>query len=70
MKTYVLVNIKTDSYIGLDNASGGYPYNTELLGNAKIWYSKEDAKEYTDLFPNKKVTLHEVTVNTTPCKWD
>jgi hypothetical protein len=70
MKAHILINTKTDSYIGIDRASGGYPYDTDHLGSAKIWYNKKDAKEYADIFPDEKLTLHEVVVVEKPCAWD
>jgi hypothetical protein len=69
MKTYILINKETNSYIGVDRNSGGYPYDTDHLGSAKIWYNKNDAKGYADTFPNKKLILHEVTVSNEPCAW-
>lgn len=70
MKPYVLINSKTGKYIGIDRASGGYPYDTDHLGSAKIWYNKKDAKEYADVFPNKDIVLHEILVSENPCAWD
>lgn len=66
METYVLKNNKTSKYIGIDNASGGYPYDCDLTG-AKIWTDKKQAKSYADTFPNKQLTLHKIKVDDEPC---
>ena len=66
METYVLKNNKTGKYIGIDNASGGYPYDCDLTG-AKIWTDKKQAKGYAETFPNKELTLHKLKVEDEPC---
>lgn len=35
-----------DKFIGVDQASGGYPFETERLDLARLWYGEKRAKEY------------------------
>jgi hypothetical protein len=69
MENYVLKNNKTGKYIGIDNASCGYPYECELT-DAKIWTDKKQAKNYADTFPNKEVTLHRIKVKDEPVNFN
>lgn len=39
-------------YIGLDNASGGYPYETESIFQAHPFYTIEEAQRYYDTMSN------------------
>lgn len=40
-------------YIGMDQASGGYPYETDDLFSAKPWSSREAAMNYEKHFKEK-----------------
>ena len=67
--TYVIKNNTTDRYIGVDESSGGYPYDTEAI-YAKIWNNALAALEYYSLFrKTENWTLHMLTVVTMPTKW-
>jgi len=69
MKKLVIKNNKTNKYIDIDHASGGYPYDTEVE-YAKIWGSSDEAKQYYDHFKkNEDWSLHTLTIITTPCEW-
>lgn len=37
---------KDGDFIGLDNASGGYPYVTSIPMKAHIWKDKREAENY------------------------
>lgn len=65
---YVIKNNK-GNYIGIDQASGGYPYPTGFT-LAKIWVSKEKALEYKQKFPNEDWTLHAVKIEVTSTAWE
>lgn len=49
------VNKDTFDYFAIDRTSGGYPYWTRLVNNAKIFETKEDAE--------KELTASEFTKN-------
>lgn len=36
--------------VGLDSASGGYPYKTDVPCQVKYWDSREEAQKYMDVF--------------------
>jgi hypothetical protein len=38
------------NYIGLDQASGGYPYHAHGIRDIFVWKTKEDAEKYKDVF--------------------
>lgn len=68
MSHYVIKN-ENDQYIGIDQASGGYPFSTTSLTSAKIFVSIGDASEYKKAFPSEVWTLHEISVSTSPVGW-
>lgn len=37
---------RDNKYIGMDDNSGGYPYETNYCMAVKVWYSKEKALKY------------------------
>lgn len=45
---YVFVNDR-GSYIAQDNASGGYPYETDSIFQAYPFYTVEEAERYYDV---------------------
>lgn len=57
------------NYIGIDRASGGYPFETENINSAYLWTRKEDAYNYKLKFPKEDWTLHTVHVTTVPTRW-
>lgn len=42
--TYVIRN--GDQFVAVDAASGGYPYDTDRLDLARLWYGKTQAEKY------------------------
>ncbi len=50
-----------DKYIGMDDASGGYPYETDHFTQLKVWTKIGQAIEYKGHFPEKDWQLREVT---------
>lgn len=62
MKEYV-IKTETGLYVGIDNASGGYPFETEYLGSSHIWKSKQAAEDYMSNFPKETWELYEITTN-------
>ena len=46
-RRYVFVNHR-ECYIGLDSASGGYPFETESIFQANPFYTPEEAQRYYD----------------------
>ena len=47
MNRYIFIN-DNNHYIGLDSASGGYPYETESIFQAHPFYTVEEAQRYYD----------------------
>ena len=47
-------------YVGMDSASGGYPYFTDNLFNSHPWYSIKDAMDYWKHFQNEQWRLKKV----------
>lgn len=45
---------KEGKYIGMDQASGGYPYVTEKPLSIVLFYTIEDACKYRDMFLKEK----------------
>lgn len=41
---------KDGKFIGMDNQSGGYPYETDRAFSAKEWPSIDEAKKYQKMF--------------------
>ena len=65
MEIFVLKNNKTGKYIGVDNNSGGYPYDCEI-NVAKIWTDKNKAKNYANSIKDKEITLHRLFIESKP----
>lgn len=68
MKKFIIKNEK-DEFIGIDSASGGYPYATQSIQNAKFWNNKNAAKEYKSSFPNEIWSLHSIVIMTEEISW-
>lgn len=64
-----VIMTENNKYIGIDSASGGYPYETERIQDAKIWLEKEDAYDYKLKFPKENWTLHTLMIRTIPTRW-
>lgn len=47
-KIYVIKNNETNKWIGVDETSGGYPYDTDIE-RAEIFYDKESAIKYRNV---------------------
>jgi len=60
---YVIKINNTPCYVGIDETSGGYPYETEIRF-AKIWNSIENAIEYMAMFKNENWDLYELHYET------
>lgn len=65
---YVIKNDNTGQYIGMDQTSGGYPYDTEIE-KALIWYDKDEAFDYKRMFPREHWSLHIINFESTPTSW-
>lgn len=63
-----VIMTENKKYIGIDSASGGYPYETERIQDAKIWL-EEDAYNYKLVFPKENWTLHSLMIGTIPTRW-
>lgn len=62
MEKYIIKNNKTGEYIAIDQASGGYPYDTDIF-NAKIWHTKQEAREYNKMSFNHDWSLCIIKIN-------
>lgn len=70
MEQYVIKTV-TGKYIGIDEASGGYPFETTSIQNAQKWYSPIVAKNYYDKFPKENWELHLIPeIQTTKVNWN
>lgn len=47
-------------YVGIDRASGGYPYPVNWHGNVCFWESEEKAKKYSSMFPEKRMRICKI----------
>ena len=66
MEYYVLKDLdgKPDKcYVGLDNASGGYPFLTDLVKCEK--FNKQEAEKYKELFNARKWILQKLNYSVT-----
>lgn len=54
--SYLFVT-KEGKYVGLDQASGGYTYETDRFQNVQIWETPEEAEDYRKSFRDKDWTL-------------
>lgn len=68
MESFVIKTVN-GKYIAVDAASGGYPYETERISDAKIWSSKQEAFAYNNLFKKQNWTLHRLVIETTLVSW-
>lgn len=59
MYQYFFVNAKNGMCIGMDQDSGGYPYETSYPGSVHFWTSKKDAEYYYSMFPDEDWILHK-----------
>lgn len=55
-----LKDAEDDTYVGLDEASGGYPYLATTLKNVHFFKSIEEAEEYANHWPGR-FTIHKLT---------
>lgn len=70
MEQYV-IKTNTGNYIGIDQASGGYPFETGLIQHAQIWYLPKNAKDYYDKFPKENWELHIIPeIQTIKIDWN
>ena len=64
MKTldgYIFVSNESSKYIGMDNASGGYPYETDNILSVHLWKNLHEALKYHSIFKDKRWTLCRLT---------
>jgi hypothetical protein len=66
-RMYVIKNNKTGKWIGIDKASGGYPYDT-TIENAKIFHTKKAATDYRGVI-NEDWSLFRLEVRGVPECW-
>lgn len=63
---YILKNNNTNQYIGIDQSSGGYPYDTSITGATKF-ETREEALSYKEIF-NYDWSLFKVEFKLTEIK--
>lgn len=64
-----IIKYASGEYVGIDAASGGYPYPTNYIQQAKFWATPELAKEYKMIFKEETWTLHSVYVDDRIIEW-
>jgi hypothetical protein len=66
----MFIFMRSSLYIGMDNANGGYPHETNNMFQVKVWPSVDEAERYQDKFIHSAARywqLYEVhSLNTTP----
>ena len=53
MKKYIFT--KGDKYIGMDDNSGGYPYETESFMQVMVWNDSKAANNYYRMFVDSDI---------------
>ena len=51
---------ENEKYVGMDNASGGYPYITDHFMSVKVWRTEQEARDYYKLFDKEDWQLREL----------
>lgn len=46
---YIIVNKVSRKFVGRDDASGGYPWESDHIAAMTIWTDKEKAEEYKNI---------------------
>lgn len=62
MKQQYVIKSEDGYYVGIDTASGGYPFETENINSAYIFLDKQKALEYKNKFPKEKWHLFSVEI--------
>ena len=65
---YVIENTKTGKWIGIDDASGGYPYDTDLIF-AKKFRSIDEAVKYRNVMKEEHWQLRELNLLVNAIDW-
>lgn len=66
-RMYVIKNNETGKWIGVDKASGGYPYDTDIQ-RAEIFYTKERALKYKNTM-KANWSLFRLEMHGIPERW-
>lgn len=74
MNIQYVIKTKSNKHIGIDTASGGYPFESNTVTGARIWNNKDEAKRYRDTFISpayggENWSLHEVKIDTKTTSW-
>lgn len=67
---YFLQSKKSGMWIKIDQSSGGYPYEVEMVQRAELFATKTAAERFNAVmswkdYDNPLYTVHEVTLETT-----
>lgn len=54
---YLVLKYPDDTYVGVDNHSGGYPYSTTSLGDAWILPNPPKLKKYNGIVMNRYMEM-------------
>ncbi len=54
---YHILLYPNGQFVAIDEGSGGYPYATNSISNAKLWPLGDGAEKYAEMF-NKKINLN------------
>lgn len=60
--TKFVLKFNDGRYVGIDYVSGGYPYPTNDIFQAKIWDSEIDAKQYPNSLDDIDRTVYRVNI--------
>lgn len=58
IKEIYVFKYPSGKFAGMDQDSGGYPYETSTPGGIKFWYNLKDALDYGKMF--KDLTLYKI----------
>ncbi len=47
---YHILLYPNGQFVAIDEGSGGYPYATNSISNAKIWLLGDDAEKYAEMY--------------------
>lgn len=60
MTDYWVLKYPDGGLVGLDDASGGYPYHASNPAGVRWWIRREDAEKYMKVCAKDNFTLHKV----------
>jgi hypothetical protein len=63
MRKYYIITNPNGVWVGVDQNSGGYPFETDYLQSVRIWNDKVEAESYCEKFWERGYTVRELKVS-------